>query len=93
MSKKVKLGIIGIGGMGSGHVKRFMTNQCPEIELVAVADINPDRLVWAQETYPDAFAKFNTAENEKCAQSGYYKHVYPLLKNAEADTVFVLERG
>lgn len=32
MSKKIKLGIIGIGGMGSGHVRRFMKEgECPEI--------------------------------------------------------------
>ena len=37
----VRVGIVGVGGMGSGHC-----NSCQkvdEVELVAVADINPDR--------------------------------------------------
>ena len=63
MSKKIKLGIIGIGGMGSGHVRRFMKEgECPEIELVAVADTNPDRLKWCEETYEGKIKTFATAE-------------------------------
>ncbi len=62
MSKKIKLGIIGIGGMGSGHCRRIMRGDCPEIELVAVADINPDRLKWAEEEFEGKVATFNTAE-------------------------------
>lgn len=44
MSKKVRLGIIGIGNMGGGHVANICGGNCPEIELAAVADINPERL-------------------------------------------------
>ena len=44
MSKKVRLGIIGIGNMGGGHVSNICGGNCPEIELAAVADINPNRL-------------------------------------------------
>lgn len=58
---KVKLGIIGIGNMGSGHINNFNKGLCPEIEVVAVADINPDRLAWAKENIPAA-ARFATAE-------------------------------
>ena len=58
---KVKLGIIGIGNMGTNHVKSIMDGQCPQIELVAVADTNPDRLAWAEETYPE-IKRFDTAE-------------------------------
>lgn len=58
---KVKLGIIGIGNMGSGHIKNIMADKCPQIELVAVADINPARLEWAKETIPNV-KRFDNAE-------------------------------
>jgi predicted dehydrogenase len=40
MDKKIKLGIIGIGNMGSSHAKRVVEGKCPDFELVAIADIN-----------------------------------------------------
>ncbi|MBE6703058.1 MAG: Gfo/Idh/MocA family oxidoreductase [Ruminococcaceae bacterium] len=43
--KKIKLGIIGFGNIGCGtHTKNIWKGKCPEVELVAVADCNPDRL-------------------------------------------------
>ena len=41
MSEKIKLGIIGIGNMGSAHAKNVIEGQCPDFELVAVADLKP----------------------------------------------------
>lgn len=58
---KVRLGIIGIGNIGTSHVKHFMAGECPEIELVAVCDINPDRLAWAKENLPESVALFADA--------------------------------
>lgn len=40
---KVRLGIIGIGGMGSGHAKQVLDGKVPRCELVAVCDVNPER--------------------------------------------------
>ena len=63
MSEKIKLGIIGIGNMGSGHAKSIQNGKCPELELAAIADINPDRLNWAKEqNYAENIAYFNTGE-------------------------------
>lgn len=60
---KIKLGIIGIGNMGSGHASNIKNGSCPEIELVAIADINSDRLNWAKEqNYAENITYFNTAE-------------------------------
>ena len=42
--EKVRLGIIGIGNMGTGHLNNILSRKCPEIEVTAVADINPARL-------------------------------------------------
>ena len=45
--KKVRIGILGIGNMGSGHYGNILGGACPEIEVRAVCDINPARLEWA----------------------------------------------
>lgn len=61
--EKIKLGIIGIGNMGSGHASNIKSGKCPEIELAAIADINSERLDWAKEqNYAENIAYFNTAE-------------------------------
>ena len=61
MEKKIKLGIIGIGNMGTGHAKNILTGKCPEFELVAAADINPDRLAWAKESLSPDVTYFDDA--------------------------------
>ena len=46
--EKIKLGIIGIGNMGNGHAYNIKAGHCPEVDLVAIADIDTDRLEWAK---------------------------------------------
>ena len=46
---KIRLGIIGVGNMGTGHARNVLDGKCPDFELVAIADINPARLEWARE--------------------------------------------
>ncbi len=60
--KKVRLGIIGIGNMGSGHARNIKAGMCPEIEVTAVADINPARLEWAKAELGEGVALFDNAE-------------------------------
>ena len=61
--EKIKLGIIGIGNMGSGHAGNIKNGCCPEIELTAIADINPERLDFAkQQNYAENITYFSTAE-------------------------------
>lgn len=59
---KVRLGIIGVGNMGTGHINNIKAGHCPEIEVTAVADINPDRLTWAAQNLPESVGKFDNAE-------------------------------
>ena len=59
---KVRLGIIGIGNMGSGHVESILDGKVPEIELAAVADLRESRRQWAEETLPENVKIFETAE-------------------------------
>ena len=48
----VRLGIIGIGNMGSGHVQNILAGKTPEITLAAVADRRQSRRDWAGEKLP-----------------------------------------
>lgn len=61
-SSKVRLGIIGVGNMGSGHIANILAGKCPEIEVRAVADVNPARLEYAKSRLGDGIGLFNTAE-------------------------------
>ncbi len=51
--QKVRLGIIGVGNMGSSHIKNYLKGAMPEFDITAVADIKPDRLEWAKEQLPE----------------------------------------
>ena len=61
MDKKIRLGIIGIGNMGSGHVHRVVNGECPDFVLTAVADINPARLEWARKELGEQVTCFDNA--------------------------------
>ena len=50
----VRLGIIGIGNMGSAHVENILGGKCPEIAVTAAADRRESRRRWAAERMPDA---------------------------------------
>lgn len=49
MSDKVRLGVIGVGGMGSGHAGYIKGGEVQRCELTAVCDIDPKRL----DNFPD----------------------------------------
>lgn len=59
--EKVRLGIIGIGNMGSSHLNRIQKGEVPEMEVTAVCDTNPERLEWAEKNHPTV-ARFEDAE-------------------------------
>lgn len=84
MMEKIKLGIIGIGNMGSGHANNIKQGKCPETELVAISDINSDRLEWSKKQgYGDNITYFNNAEemldsgliNACIIATAHYDHV------------------
>ena len=72
--EKIRLGIIGYGNMGTGHAKNILEGKCPEIELAAIADINPKRLQAAKEELPGTVALFDDAE--KMMDSGLLDAVH-----------------
>ncbi|MBQ4073627.1 MAG: Gfo/Idh/MocA family oxidoreductase [Clostridia bacterium] len=52
--RKVRLGIIGAGNIGSAHIRNITDGKCPEIEIVAIADRKEGRREWAQGMVPGA---------------------------------------
>lgn len=62
MAEKIRLGIIGIGNMGSAHAKNVAAGKCPDFVLTAVADIKPDRLAWAAAELPASVKRYDSAE-------------------------------
>ncbi len=66
--KKVKLGIIGVGNIGTTHVKNITEGRCPELEITAVADRREERREWARGVLPAGTAVFE--EGEALLQSG-----------------------
>lgn len=56
-----KVGLIGIGNMGSVHAKNISEGKIPGMELKAIADISEEKRKTASELYPDV-AVFETAE-------------------------------
>ncbi|MBZ4645319.1 MAG: hypothetical protein PWR27_1060 [Petroclostridium sp.] len=58
---KVRIGIIGIGNMGSAHAKNLVKGEVPGGELVAVCDSNPERLKWARENLGEDIQLFDNA--------------------------------
>ncbi|MBR0509407.1 MAG: Gfo/Idh/MocA family oxidoreductase [Clostridia bacterium] len=61
MSEKVRVGVIGVGNMGGAHLENYAEGRLPEIEMTAVADIDPTRFERAQKIVP-GIACFDTAE-------------------------------
>ena len=57
--EKVRLGIIGIGGMGTNHANCVRRGEVPNMELTAVADIRQARLDWAKENLPESVHVFD----------------------------------
>lgn len=71
---KVRLGIIGMGNMGSGHLGYVLNGECPRIEVTAFADTDPEKLKRASEKLPSAAA---------------YDSADALIESGSADAVLI----
>ena len=54
----IKVGVIGIGNMGTSHALHLYNEQVRGASLSAVCDINKDRLSWAKDNLPEDVAYF-----------------------------------
>ncbi len=52
----LKLGIIGVGNIGSSHVNRVVEGDCPNVTVTAIADRRASRREWALSRVPEAAA-------------------------------------
>ena len=58
---EVRIGVVGIGGMGGNHCEYLSKGQIPAGRLAAVADASPERLAWAESSL-DGVKRFDTPE-------------------------------
>ena len=54
MADKVRVGVIGLGNMGSGHIRNFAEGRMPEIDITAIADIDEKKFAPMLELVPQA---------------------------------------
>ncbi|GHU37315.1 oxidoreductase [Clostridia bacterium] len=62
MSKKVRVGIVGYGNMGSGHSGYLSKNEVAEAELSAICDIDPAKIELAKKNFGDTISYFDNFE-------------------------------
>ena len=58
----VRVGIIGIGNMGSSHAKNIVAGKVPGMQLVSVCDIDPERIKWAKENLGGEIKYFDNSD-------------------------------
>ena len=61
--EQIRIGVIGIGNMGSSHSKKIFEGEVPGLKLTAVADRNPARREWAKTTFGDAVKIFEEGDD------------------------------
>lgn len=93
MMEQVKIGIIGVGNMGSDHSKRIVNGDVPELKLVAVADRSQSRRDWAKENLPEDVKIFN--EGDELIDSGVCDAVLIAVPHYQHPTLAVraFEKG
>ncbi|PIH56143.1 Gfo/Idh/MocA family protein [Paenibacillus sp. LK1] len=60
--KKLRIGIIGMGNMGSDHAKKLINGTVMEVELTAVSDMDAKRIKASKMYLPDTLGYFNSPE-------------------------------
>lgn len=61
MSEMIRMGIIVIGSMSTGHARHVVEGLCPDFVLCAVADCNPARPERAKDKLGDSVVCFSEA--------------------------------
>ena len=60
--EKVRIGIIGLGNMGTGHAKYLVNNEVKDAQLTAVCEFRADRLEWAKENLGEGVQLFDNLD-------------------------------
>ena len=56
--EKMRIGIIGMGNMGSDHAKKLIGGTVPDVELTAVAELDEKRLTASKAYLPETVGFF-----------------------------------
>ena len=72
--KEIKMGIIGVGNMGTAHAENIATGQVPGMVLGGLCDISEDRENFCKEKYPDV---------------KFFKDYKEMYKSGEIDAVLI----
>jgi len=59
---RIRLGVVGIGGMGTFHANYILKGEVPDAELIAVCDTDPARLQHARENFGENIQCFDNAD-------------------------------
>lgn len=97
---KVRIGIIGIGNMGSSHARELAKGSVPGSKLAAVCDIDPDRLKWAKDTFSEQIALYDNSDALICSGSidaviiatPHYDHPPLAIKSFEKGLHVLIEK-
>ncbi len=82
--EKVRLGIIGVGNMGTGHLSNILARRCPEIEVTAVADLNPERLDHAR-----AMVEKARTEHPEIPEIATFTDAMEMISSGQVDAIIV----
>ncbi|NLZ56042.1 MAG: Gfo/Idh/MocA family oxidoreductase [Clostridiaceae bacterium] len=74
MANTVRIGVIGMGNMGTAHAKSIIDGKVPGLELAAMADIRATRRDWVQENMSE-YPWYDSAED--------------LIKKSDVDAVLI----
>ncbi|MBQ9334617.1 MAG: Gfo/Idh/MocA family oxidoreductase [Lachnospiraceae bacterium] len=91
--EEVRLGIIGIGGMGTNHANSILKGDIPGLRLTAVADVSEQRLEYAEEHFPGDISIF--PDGKELIRSGKCDAVLIATAHYEhpAYAIYALEHG
>jgi predicted dehydrogenase len=98
--EKVRIGVVGIGGMGSNHAKSLASGKVANAELTAVCDVRSERLDWARtelggniKLFEDADAFFAAAVCDAViVATPHYDHSPLGIKGFEHDLHVMIEK-
>ncbi|MBA4017268.1 MAG: gfo/Idh/MocA family oxidoreductase [Pirellula sp.] len=83
-SERITLGFIGMGKQARGHVGRFLG--MPDVQILAVSDVEPARLADAKQTVEKGYAKQTGGSYSGCAA---YADFRELLARDDIDAVVI----
>ena len=102
MINRIRLGIIGIGNMGSMHAQNIKNGVCPDFVITAISDTNPDRLAWAKEQnfsnvkieyFNDAIAMLDSGLVDACIISvPHFSHPYYAIECMKRNIHVMVEK-